>query len=560
MSKLISFRTALLLAVVVWFIGGPPASADVSHVRIIRVSLVQGDVRFAQEVKGETLSAEGPGWERAMLNQPIRQGYVLATDHGRAAVEFENGTMAFLDQNTILEFYDLSLDNGARTTRLILRQGSAEFSVAPERGEYFSVTGGDFSVQAEGRTTFRLNNFDDGSNVQVVQGRVAVLSKDKTTPVRKGQVLSMRAGQENSEQIAQLGGTDEFGQWAGEQIQNSERATAAAIPYAANSGGYLSGFGDLYTYGGWIPVAGYGGSCWRPYGVGLGWSPFDFGNWYFDPVLGWTFVGSQPWGWLPYHYGGWLSNASYGWCWSPGVYPGNFMRTRWRPVTAVWVHSTGLTGLVPMNPMDRKGKTPINLGRGIYPVRAGVVSNQVVDASGERWKVEQRPPERALDSRVQTAAAPAPTSRIMFAESTVAHNGGGVTARSRPDVLFDSGSHRFVSSSEIRMAEGRGASFGGVPEANRMRTSMQFAREGFRGAQVPNGTSFRAFRPTFAPPSVPRSTLMERSSMGAGRFGGEFQGGGISRGASEGSFSRGSVSMGSAPRSSSPAPATGRPH
>src|SRR2546430_12749746 len=40
--------------------------------------------------------------ETAGLNLPIRQGYVLATDNGRAEVEFENGAMAFLKENTVL--------------------------------------------------------------------------------------------------------------------------------------------------------------------------------------------------------------------------------------------------------------------------------------------------------------------------------------------------------------------------------------------------------------------------------------------------------------------------
>jgi len=43
----------------------------------------------------------------AELNLPIRQGYVLCHGKGRAEVEFENGAMAFLKENTVLEFYDL---------------------------------------------------------------------------------------------------------------------------------------------------------------------------------------------------------------------------------------------------------------------------------------------------------------------------------------------------------------------------------------------------------------------------------------------------------------------
>src|ERR1700752_1729567 len=173
---------------------GGSASADTSHARIVRLSLVQGDVRFVRDVKGDPLNDTQQGWETAGLNLPIRQGYVLATDNGRAEVEFENGSMAFLAENTVLQFYDLSLEDGAKTTRLVLRQGTASFYVNPGSEDYFSVTGGDFTVEAASRANFRLDNFDDGSVVNVSKGHISVLHKKKTTLLTKGQSLSMRAG------------------------------------------------------------------------------------------------------------------------------------------------------------------------------------------------------------------------------------------------------------------------------------------------------------------------------------------------------------------------------
>ena len=141
----------LILFCALWA-GVAPVAADSSHARIIRLSLVQGDVRFTRDSHGDPLADSKTAWETAELNLPIRQGYVLATDQGRAEVEFENGAMAFLKENTVLEFYDLSLKDGARTTRLLLRQGSASFYVNPASDDYFSVTGGDFTVEANGRS------------------------------------------------------------------------------------------------------------------------------------------------------------------------------------------------------------------------------------------------------------------------------------------------------------------------------------------------------------------------------------------------------------------------
>src|SRR5467141_4874834 len=190
--KLIPFILLILLCAL--FAAVPPAAADSSHARIIRLSLVQGDVRFARGTHGDPTADSKATWETAGLNLPIRQGYVLATDKGRAEVEFENGAMAFLKENTILEFYDLSLNDSARTTRLVLRQGSASFYVNPAGGDYFSVTGGDFTVEAEGRSTFRLDNYDDGSAVETYQGRVSALHNKNSARLEKGQSLCVKAG------------------------------------------------------------------------------------------------------------------------------------------------------------------------------------------------------------------------------------------------------------------------------------------------------------------------------------------------------------------------------
>src|SRR5262249_1730540 len=138
------------------------AIADTSHARIVRLSLVQGDVRFAPSFRDDPLTDEKAAWQPAPLNLPLRQGYVLATDRGRAEVEFENGAMLFLGYNSVLEFYDLSLEDGGRVTRMVLCQGTATVYVHPSTGDYFSLTGGDYTVEATERARFRLDNFDDG--------------------------------------------------------------------------------------------------------------------------------------------------------------------------------------------------------------------------------------------------------------------------------------------------------------------------------------------------------------------------------------------------------------
>ena len=223
MSSRNSASTQLRLALVLFAFRSlqAPSFADSSHVRIIRLSLRPGRCAFRarRQRRSSWPARTSPGKTRSSIC-PIRQGYVLATDNGRAEVEFENGSHGFSGDDTVLEFYDLSLEDGAKTTRLILRQGTASFYVNPANGDYFSVTGGDFSVEADGRATFRLDNFDDGSTVNVIKGHVSVLRKKRATDLAKGQSLSMRAGDPTSVTIGQFTDDGDFDRWVSGRIES----------------------------------------------------------------------------------------------------------------------------------------------------------------------------------------------------------------------------------------------------------------------------------------------------------------------------------------------------
>jgi len=564
----------LLILLVALFLGVPCASADSSHARIIRLSLVSGDVRFATQTHGDPLADSGANWDAAQLNLPIRQGYVLATDNGRAEVEFENGTLAFVKENTVLEFYDLSLKDGTLITRLVLRQGSASFHVNPVSGDYFSVTGGDFTVEAGSRATFRLDNFDDGSSVEAVSGHVNVLHQDETTPLAKGQSLSMKAGDSSSLSIGRVPEQDEFDHWVSGQIDTVSTATAATMQYT-NSPYYTAGFGSLYSYGSWFNCGGYGFG-WRPFGVGYTWSPFTNGQWIWDPAFGWTFASFQPWGWAPYHYGGWLFDSGCGgWFYSPpivyGYFPGAGVPIRrfpprvhsprpiYHPVTAVFVHNKGNVGFVPMHPLDAKGKAPLNLEHGI--LSTGAASNlagqrMIALSPGEKWETLKSAPKDAFSNGLARTAPPVRVSRTVLESS----GGARVISTSKDSsITYDPKEHRFVNSntastgaSSERAARGESEKVPAAGAANRGGNVTAAATP----LPVRTITPPRNSAPprNSVPPPVPRySGGGERSSVGGG-----------SGGAWGGSHSSGGASAGGSTHSA-PAPAPhassgGRPH
>src|SRR6266481_5604874 len=567
----------LIFLLISLFAGAHPAVADSSHVRIIRLSLVQGDVRFARETHGDPLANSNATWETAALNLPIRQGYVLATDKGRAEVEFENGAVAFLNENTVLEFYDLSLHDSARTTRLVLRQGSASFYVNPAGGDYFSVTGGDFTVEADHRSTFRVDNYDDGSTVETYQGRVSVLHNKNSTRLEKGQSLSMKAGDDSSLSVGRLPEEDDFDRWVSGRIESVSTATTAALQYTG-SPYYAPGFADLYTYGAFSNCGAYGFG-WRPFGVGFGWSPFTNGQWIMDPSFGYTWVSYQPWGWAPYHYGGWLFDSSCGgWFYSPpvlygypgyGVVPGrrfpprvNPPRVIYHPVTALFVRQGGKSGIVPMHPLDEKGKTPLNLERGVFSnVGTKGVSAQILPVEhGQKWETLKSPPREALNG---SFVATGPPTRV--SKTVVQANSGtrGVTLGKDSSIAYDPREHRFVNtnsspasssakSSEIRVENGRTAGTVSTP------TAVTPPRAPVTPPATRSATSSPPSRNSVPPPAPRYSGGGERGSSSGSRGGSTWTGSASSSGSSAGRSS--SPSPSPAPSASSSHPSSGRPH
>ena len=551
-------RSALILIAGVFSVGLHPIYTAASNARIIRLSLVQGDVRILRDSKGDPLGNDKANWERAELNLPIRQHDVIATDDGRAEVEFENGAMAFINENTVLEFFDLSLEDGALTTRLILRQGTASFYVNPARNDYFSVTGGDFTAEAASRSNFRMDNFDDGSTVAVLKGRVSVVHKNDSTILVKGQSLTMRVGEDLSVSVGRVPESDDFDRWVSGREDSVVTATNAALQYS-NSSSYVSGFGDLYTYGGFYPIAGFGYG-WRPYGAGFGWSPFDYGNWFFEPGLGWSFIGSQPWGWLPYHYGGWIFQPGIGWLWAPSGFGRGLSPVRFHPVTAAFVRSGNTVGIVPSHPLDNHGKTPLNLAQGIVPLTARGGADQTALASNTKWKVVKEPPRETLISKASSATPPARVARTVDSTNSAARIGSAVGS----SIVYDAKEHRFVntnapasSAAKISGAttgkdtpavmNGRAANVTSAPpvSANAAAARTVTAPRQVRTVSPPSASS-RAV----APPPAPRASMTTR---------GEFP--------QSASSSRGtSTQMGPSTRPSAPSPgsrapsSSGRPH
>ena len=329
----------------------PAASAgELSHARIVRVSYTQGAVQYRADADAR--------WQNAIVNTPLREGMSLATGDGRAEVEFESGAMLWIARDTVVEFQQLALDEGAKLTQVGVTQGTATIYVKPGKHDTFAVMAGGMLVEAPEAARFRVDVFEDGSAVSVLRGAVEVTSRGEQQRVSSHKTLAVRDEEMAGATVSSNPHSDAWDRWVSDRDNSVESARMQASDTLAAPFGY--GMADLSFYGGWVNVGGYG-LAWQPYGVGAGWSPFFNGYWTSFGAFGPTWVSYEPWGWLPYHYGGWVFSPGYGWLWVPG----SLGFGAWNPGTVWWVRSPVGVAWVPRGPRENGSGRPANLTRGV---------------------------------------------------------------------------------------------------------------------------------------------------------------------------------------------------
>ncbi|HEV2348782.1 MAG TPA: DUF6600 domain-containing protein [Terriglobia bacterium] len=322
-----------------------PSQNGYSHVRIVRLSFVEGTVT----VKKPDLA----DWSTAPINTPIEEGFKLSTsEQSFAEVEFENTSTARLGQLTLLDFDQLVMSpNGGKVNRMTLEQGYATFTVHPEGVDAFEVKAQDATVTlAAGATTEFRVDIDGGSvRIEVFKGAAQVSSSQGQQTLTKNMVAEIHPGAEQAFNLSHGIVKDAWDQWVNDR--NNQEAVDRNSPnpsiYSADDNNSYYGWNDLSYYGDWnyFPGFGYG---WAPY-MSVGWSPFMDGRWCWYPGFGYTWISGEPWGWLPYHFGGWAFQDGFGWTWFPSSF------AMWSPGNVNWSQGSGWVGWTPMGPRGRPG-------------------------------------------------------------------------------------------------------------------------------------------------------------------------------------------------------------
>ncbi len=408
----ISFRlmTTAAAAVLV-LIASPPAFSD-SHVRIVRLSYVEGDVQIDR----------GSGYEKAMMNLPITEGTsIRSADDGRAEIELEDASAIRVTPRTEIRFPELSLrDTGAKLSTVEVVKGTAYLDFNRSKKDELNVLFGREKIALARSSRLRIGLNDSSAAVAVFKGDIQVEGPSGITQVKKNQTadfdLSANDLSANDQPVlAKNIEKQPYDNWDKQQSEFHSR-------YSGNSynsySPYAYGSSDLNYYGNFFDAPGYG-TLWQPYFTDASWDPFMHGAWAFSPGFGYGWVSAYPWGWTPYHYGTWVFLPSYGWAWQPGgAWTGWYSQPRIlnppRGFAVPRAPSTGRTTLV-VNRTAYSAPSVQSRNRLAIPNNSaglGIRRGEINDLATVSRQIDQRPAApRGGGTQRQGATAQFPSAR-----------------------------------------------------------------------------------------------------------------------------------------------------
>lgn len=307
------FLLLVLVLLLVPFVHGDD-DEPASHVRIVRLSYVEGQVQIAHH--------QGFGFENATMNMPLVQGDQLRTGNdGWVEVQLENSSIIRLAPDSQITFAVLTrFPSGATATEVNLDAGEGEFAAAAGNDDGpFRVNVRQRTISLKRTSRFRVTTVNnDPLEVTVWKGEVSLSNPDdaQELSIRKNEVFMLDPQDFGHYDLENNAQADDLDKWSGERDQYLSTYASNSNMYTQSP--YQYGVSDLSYYGQYSNVVGCG-YCWQPYGVSADWDPYMNGYWMNSP-WGFTWVSGYPWGWMPYRFGQWVFVPGFGWRWRPGAW------------------------------------------------------------------------------------------------------------------------------------------------------------------------------------------------------------------------------------------------
>lgn len=279
------------------------------------LTYVKGDV-FVQ--RGDNL-----GYEEATINLALTEGDQIETEEGQAEIHFGRKNFLRLASFTRVDLRNLPQRNGDKV-KIFLSQGDVYLRVnflEIERGFEVHTPDASFYIMDEGLYRLRIGENEE-TELFVHSGEVEASGEEDSLLVRSKERLVVSNGYFISEPTYFNSVYEDFDRWNdSREALYASRVSRSYLPSEISE--YEE---ELADHGRWVYERPYG-YVWVPFVSYVDWRPYLYGRWVWYPIIGWTWVSSEPWGWAVYHFGRWHWRIGLGWYWIP--------TTIWGPA---WVH------------------------------------------------------------------------------------------------------------------------------------------------------------------------------------------------------------------------------
>ena len=231
--------------------------------QIVRLSLVEGDVRFARGHHG--LPDLKQQWQQAEINVPIEEGFSLATGQGRAEVEFEDGSLAYLAENSVIQFRELRVRDHTPLTHILVLIGTATFSIHHVQERSFTILTPREVIFFSEDTLLRVDRFVDGTSFTAEGKNGAYVDQASGGKVHQahGQTFVYEPdGTVGFVPSRSAAAAADWDAWVDARMQGRNEEMGVALKSAGLTSP-LPGLIDLYRGGTFFACAPYG-TCWQP--------------------------------------------------------------------------------------------------------------------------------------------------------------------------------------------------------------------------------------------------------------------------------------------------------
>ena len=247
---------------------------------MVWVNYVQGDAKFSPGKDGDPNL--GRKWIAANAGQVLQDGYTLVTEQGRAEIEFEDGSLVFLAEHSVLEFDTLWTTEQGFSTYIDLLIGTV--TILHVSSGLLHLETPVMKTRIVGSETIRVQCALDGVVIQQIEGTRPLVTKSgslvlqpgqsavyvdgrlipltPTEPAGEREIQQWAFGTVRAPEMRRSVLTDEWDQWVGQRLATRQKLIAEGLKQSGLQAP-IPGLAGLVETGKFLDCAPYG-KCWQP--------------------------------------------------------------------------------------------------------------------------------------------------------------------------------------------------------------------------------------------------------------------------------------------------------